>query len=239
MKKTYIVLSIYMIIMAIGLFVCKEFMGVPYDAPNFSGKFLPFMFLLAVFSVLYEMRNRNEIILQTGNEPRYIFSSVLFIPVVGFGIFSVVKGFNAELGFFILIVDTILIGIAEEIMYRRILLGSLARKIHPVYALLLSSVLFCLLHLLNLLGGLSLSEVINQLGSTFVMGMFLGAMYLDTKKIIFPIIFHSAWDYILLSDSLSEISFMPILLIGVYALEFIITILIIIKMIRNKGYNSY
>ena len=100
-------------------------------------------------------------------------------------------------------------------------------------SILLSSTLFCALHLLNVIGGLSVSELIGQLGSTFVMGVFLGAMYLDTRKILFPIIFHSFWDYILLSGSLEEVQIIPIVLIGVYVLEVFISLIIIIKLLRN------
>ena len=104
---------------------------------------------------------------------------------------------------------------------------------NSLLALLLSSALFCALHLLNVIGGLSVSELIGQLGSTFVMGVFLGAMYLDTRKILFPIIFHSLWDYILLSGSLEEVQIIPIVLMGVYVLEVFISLIIIIKLLRN------
>ncbi|HFI0057199.1 TPA: CPBP family glutamic-type intramembrane protease [Streptococcus suis] len=81
---------------------------------------------------------------------------------------------------------------------------------------------------------LSVSELMGQLCSTFVMGVFLGAMYLDTRKILFPIIFHSLWDYILLSGSLAEVQILPIVLIGVYVLEVVISLVIIIKLLRKK-----
>ncbi|HFR3703112.1 TPA: CPBP family glutamic-type intramembrane protease, partial [Streptococcus suis] len=82
--------------------------------------------------------------------------------------------------------------------------------------------------------GLSVFELMGQLCSTFVMGVFLGAMYLDTRKILFPIIFHSLWDYILLSGSLAEVQILPIVLIGVYVLEVVISLVIIIKLLRKK-----
>ncbi|HEM2714790.1 TPA: CPBP family intramembrane metalloprotease [Streptococcus suis] len=234
MKKNYILLSAYMIIMGVGLFVCNQFLNTPYNSTEFSRKFLPFMILLAVLVLYHGIKNKKELTLYSERKPGYVFSALLFIPVVGFGLYSIVRGFSPDLVFLILIIDTALIGIAEEVMYRGILLGAMAKKMNPLIAILLSSILFCSLHLLNVIGGLSVSELIGQLGSTFVMGVFLGAMYLDTRNILFPIIFHSSWDYILLSDSLADVEFLPVVLIGVYILEVFISLVIIIKLLRNS-----
>ena len=234
MKKNYILLSAYMIIMGVGLFVCNQFLNTPYNSTEFSRKFLPFMILLAVLVLYHGIKNKKELTLYSERKPGYVFSALLFIPVVGFGLYSIVRGFSPDLVFLILIIDTALIGIAEEVMYRGILLGAMAKKMNPLIAILLSSILFCTLHLLNVIGGLSVSELIGQLGSTFVMGVFLGAIYLDTRNILFPIIFHSSWDYILLSDSLADVEFLPVVLIGVYILEVFISLVIIIKLLRNS-----
>lgn len=234
MKKNYILLSAYMIIMGVGLFVCNQFLNTPYNSTEFSRKFLPFMILLAVLVLYHGIKNKKELTLYSERKPGYVFSALLFIPVVSFGLYSIVRGFSPDLVFLILIIDTALIGIAEEVMYRGILLGAMAKKMNPLIAILLSSILFCSLHLLNVIGGLSVSELIGQLGSTFVMGVFLGAMYLDTRNILFPIIFHSSWDYILLSDSLADVEFLPVVLIGVYILEVFISLVIIIKLLRNS-----
>lgn len=234
MKKNYILLTTYMIIMGIGLFISNHFLNTPYNSTEFSRKFLPFMFILAILVLYYGIKNKNELTLHSESKPSYVFSALLFIPVVGFGLYSIVRGFSPDLAFVILIIDTALIGIAEEGMYRGILLGAMAKKMNPALAILLSSVLFCALHLINVIGGLSVSELMGQLCSTFVMGVFLGAMYLDTRKILFPIIFHSLWDYILLSGSLAEVQILPIVLIGVYVLEVVISLVIIIKLLRKK-----
>lgn len=233
MKKNYILLAVYMMIMGVGLFICNRFLNTPYNSTEFSRKFLPFMIILAVLVLCYGIKNIKELTLRSESKPNYGFSALLFIPVVGFGLYSIVRGFSPDLAFVILIIDTTLIGIAEEGMYRGILLGAMAKKMNSLLAILLSSALFCALHLLNVIGGLSVSELIGQLGSTFVMGVFLGAMYLETRKILFPIIFHSLWDYILLSGSLEEVQIIPIVLIGVYVLEVFISLIIIIKLLRN------
>ncbi len=232
MKKNYTILSLYYALMALGLFVCKHLLNTPYGSSNFSEKFLPFMILLSLLVLYYGLKNKDQLVLSRSKSPSYLLSALIFIPVAGFGIYSIIKGFSLNLAFFVLIIDTALIGIAEEGMFRGIVLGGLVRKIHPVLAILISAFLFSLLHILNILGGLPFSEVTNQMLSTFIMGVFLASMYLDTKNIIFPIIFHSLWDYILLSESLAEISFLPLLLIGINVGEIIVSLLIIIKLMK-------
>ena len=51
MKKNYIVLAAYMIIMGVGLFICNQFLNTPYNTTEFSRKFLPFMIIL--FSICF------------------------------------------------------------------------------------------------------------------------------------------------------------------------------------------
>lgn len=237
MNKNYIILSIYMAIMGLGLFISKNIFKTPYNSPDFSEKFLMFMAILALLVLYHWIKNKKGLVLSTSNKPSYFISSILFVPVTLFGIYSVFSNFSLNISFFVLIVDTILIGIAEEIMYRGILIGDMTKRFHPMIAIILSSILFCALHILNIIGGLSTSEVINQMVSTFVMGVFLGAMYIDTKNIVLPIIFHSFWDYILLSGIMEKVDFMPILLIGVYVAEIVISLVIFIKIIKcNKTY---
>ena len=142
MKKNYVVLLIYMAIMAAGLFVCRNFWGTPYTSENFSEKFLVFMALLTVLVLYYGIKHRCELQLGKRRKPGYLLSAVLFVPVVGFALYSMVTGFSPDLPFFILIIDTALIGIAEEGMYRGILLGGFVNKMHPVAAILLPSVFF-------------------------------------------------------------------------------------------------
>ncbi|MQJ17065.1 CPBP family intramembrane metalloprotease, partial [Escherichia coli] len=93
-------------------------------------------------------------------------------------ILTMVDNANAGLIFVLAMIDAILIGIAEEVAFRGIILGGLAQRIKPLYAVLLSAILFAALHLLNVLGGVTLSDVLNQMLSTFLMGIFLGAVYI-------------------------------------------------------------
>lgn len=233
-KKNYCVLALYMTIMGAGLYICKNFLGTPYDSPNFSEKFLPFMVTLAVLAGVFWKKNRRELVLKSDSKPGYFLPLVVFIPIVATGIYVIIKGFRPETGFLILLLDTSLIGIAEEGMFRGILLGGLVRRIKPVQAVLVSSLFFSALHGLNIFGGLEASEVVSQMGSTIVMGVFLASMYLYTEKIAFPVVFHSMWDLIILGQNYVKIDSLPLILIGAGVVELAVSALILLKLVRNK-----
>ena len=234
MKKNSIMLVVYMLIMVGGPWVCKTLLHTPYAASNFSEKFLPFMAILAACVIGYGIRYKEELTISYKTKKSYLISAFLAIPVIGFGFYSIITGFSMEMSFWILIIDTALIGIAEEGMYRGILLGGLSRKLPPIGAIFVSSLLFSALHLLNIIGGVEISDVANQLLSTFVIGFFLGLMYLETRNLLLPILFHALWDYIILSGALGQLEIMPLVLIGIYIAQIVLSILMIIKIVKSS-----
>ncbi|MGN0349272.1 MAG: lysostaphin resistance A-like protein [Roseburia sp.] len=227
--KNYGFLCLYMIIMGGGLVYCNYVLHTTYDSPEFSEKFLPIMIILAVLVLIYGIRNRKDFVIITENKKRYLWFLLLFVPISGLALYSAVKGFDLSMAFFIVFFDSLLIGIAEEGMYRGILLGGLLRKTSPVAAIVVSAVLFSLLHLLNVLGGIELSEVLNQMVSTFLMGLFLGSVYVDSKNILLAILFHFFWDYIMLTGVLGELSMLFVVIFGVTALEVIISAILLFQ----------
>ncbi|EGJ27055.1 CPBP family intramembrane glutamic endopeptidase [Streptococcus porcinus] len=235
MKKYYSILAFYFCLMGFGLFYCKEFLNTSYDSSHFSKTFLPFMTLLALLVLFFGIKNKKHVILSTTNQPSYIFFILAFLPILGLSILSFAKNFSLTSHFLILLVDVTLIGIAEEGMFRGLLLGSLEKKFSPVKAIILSSIFFSLLHLLNILGGVTFSDVLNQMLSTFIMGLFLGCIYIDTKNIIFPIIFHSLWDYLILSNSIADFPFALILIFSISVLEIVISIILLLKFSKLRS----
>ena len=67
-------------------------------------------------------------------------------------------------------------------------------------ALLLSSVLFSLVHLSNLLGGASISLTLVQLLSSLCMGFFFGAVYLRSGNLWPTIVYHTLHDVVAFLD---------------------------------------
>ena len=232
MKKHYIFLAAYMIVMGLGLFVCKNFLNTPYDGVHFSRRFLPFMALLAVMVVIYSVRFQSLLSLERRNKNTYIFSILPLITIVSAAILAALHYFSWQIASIIPFIDATLIGIAEEGMFRYIILGALLHYIKPVKAILLSSLLFGALHLLNILGGLSIDEVGSQLISTIAMGIFLGTVYAYTSNIYIPILFHSAWDYIFLVQGI-EVPYVSQLFIITIVLEIIVTCIMLWRIKRR------
>ncbi len=227
--KNFVILGIYMAAMGTGLVFCSQVLGTAYDSPEFGGKFLPFTIFLAVLVLCYGIKNQEDVALHTKNKKRYFPFLLLFVPVAGLAVYSAAESFRPEASFFLAFLDSLLVGIGEEGMYRGILLGGFLRKMRPIVAIPLSSAFFSLLHLLNLLGGISPSDVMNQMLSTFLMGLFLGSVYLDTKNIGAPVLFHFLWDYIMLSGGLAGSEKIIGVLVAASILEAFISAVLLIQ----------
>lgn len=93
------------------------------------------------------------------------------------------------------LVLSLLVGFAEEGMFRGVILCSLLpRGIWP--AVLLSSLCFASVHLTNLLGGASWGYIFNQLISTAGVGVLFAALRLRTGSLWPGILLHAAHDIV-------------------------------------------
>lgn len=85
----------------------------------------------------------------------------------------------------------ILVGLAEEIMSRGFILGRMLNAgVHPWLALLLSSLIFSLMHIAN--DGFSFYAFLNLV----LAGILLGVAYLHTRNLWFSISLHTFWNWI-------------------------------------------
>ncbi len=87
-----------------------------------------------------------------------------------------------------------LIGVAEESLYRGLILQTLLPK-GVLRAIFLSALLFALLHVANLFAGLSMGYVLGQVLSTFGVGIAFAVMRVRTGSIWPAIILHSLDDF--------------------------------------------
>ncbi|MBO7552644.1 MAG: CPBP family intramembrane metalloprotease [Bacteroidaceae bacterium] len=125
------------------------------------------------------------------------FLIAVMIYAIGFAVsllFGWVKivdvGFSAKDFFFYLLL-MLFVGMAEEAMCRGFLLGRMLNVgMHPLLALLLSSLFFAALHLGN--DGITWFAFVNLV----LAGILLGTTYLYTRNLAFPIILHCFWNFI-------------------------------------------
>lgn len=92
------------------------------------------------------------------------------------------------------ILSTVVYAISEELLFRRFLLPLLLQKMPELGAIFLSSLLFSLVHLLNLFEGAAFPMVLLQVLYTFGIGLVLSLMYLYGNSLMLPICFHSLFN---------------------------------------------
>ncbi len=171
--------------------------------PDFIGKELSFLlyYLLATgASFLIFHRRRKE---RTGfNSYNFSLSTPKIIGLVSIGVIAIQTGlvspivnlipmsesikqmfleFSNLKGIFSFIAVVIAAPILEELIFRGIILDGLLRRYSPVKSILLSSVLFGIIHLNPW-----------QFISAMTLGIFSGWVYYRTNKLILSIIIHSA-----------------------------------------------
>lgn len=96
-------------------------------------------------------------------------------------------------------VKCLLIGLGEELLFRGILFGFLSelfeKRKSPFLPVLLSSVLFALFHLVNLLDGAGILPVLQQIGYSFLIGAMLAVLLVQTENLWLCVILHALFDF--------------------------------------------
>lgn len=117
---------------------------------------------------------------------------------ISYYIIAIVLNYNQmhHVGFYLVLAA--LIGIAEEITFRGMILGSLIHnwkgKKPILSSVLLSSLIFGLTHAINAFSQ-PLPNTIVQIVVAFSLGVILAFMYLRTNNLITPILFHMLVDF--------------------------------------------
>lgn len=133
-------------------------------------------------------------------------SLLLVAPLLIESLFYVASGMlsyiNTELSagdFLIPLITGLQPGITEEIFYRGMVFGGLMhiradKKNRVLVAFLASTLLFALIHMINMIDGQSLIGTVNQILFVTAMGSLFAAAYLRSRNLWGPIILHSFHD---------------------------------------------
>ncbi len=93
--------------------------------------------------------------------------------------------------------------IFEELIFRRMLISTLEiRGMAPTAAVIASSLAFAMIHVPNDLLFGSPSYVISHFITSFVLGLFLGFVYVTTRNVIYPMIIHGFINFIGFTESI-------------------------------------
>lgn len=107
--------------------------------------------------------------------------------------------------FILYLVMCVLISTFEELIFRKLLFLSILKqtktKKRYLYSITLSSFIFAVLHLINLIGGASFLPTLLQVGYSFLIGMMLCLILLISNNIVLCIIIHSIYNILGLSTN--------------------------------------
>ncbi|MEW6607135.1 MAG: CPBP family intramembrane glutamic endopeptidase [bacterium] len=97
-------------------------------------------------------------------------------------------------------IECLSVGFFEEVLFRGILLIVLVEKLEHVkggtlISILISSLIFGLLHLVNLFDGATLGSALLQVGYSFLMGILWATLYLKTGNLWLVMILHAVYNF--------------------------------------------
>lgn len=140
-------------------------------------------------------RRKNKIHERT---ERDISKVLWFTPLIMIEIIPLFLGFRSDLTItyvITLVIFTVFVGLSEEIFFRGLVLNTLKEN-GVKYGIIVSSVMFGILHLSNIAGGVSIEYAILQVLFAFLFGLVAAQLAVITKSLIPIIIWHFSHDFI-------------------------------------------
>lgn len=137
----------------------------------------------------------------------YVIGIVLFTIMYG----SMAIGSASIHSLFNVFVGALLVGICEEFLCRGWLLNEFLERYGDTkkgvwYSIILSGIIFGLIHLGNFFNGQALATTITQVLNASATGIIWGLIYYKTKNIWSVIILHGLWDFSLFLGELSPVT---------------------------------
>ena len=137
----------------------------------------------------------------------YIIGIIFFSVIFGMGLIgsvSIKSLFNVFVG-------ALLVGVCEEFLCRGWLLNEFLERYGDTkkgvwYSIIISGVIFGLIHLGNFFAGQDLVSTITQILNASAVGIVLGLIYYKTKNIWSVIVLHGLWDFSLFLGDLMPVT---------------------------------
>lgn len=123
---------------------------------------------------------------------------LLWFPALYLVIFSVMAvaiGLPASSVMIYVFLNTLIVGFSEEIMFRGVMFRALLGKLSIWPAMILTTVLFGGVHVLNVIMTGQLGEAMVQSVAAAMSGFLFMALLIRTGSLWVPIIYHALWDF--------------------------------------------
>ncbi len=213
---TIIMLAIFLVVTEVVIYgYGAEFI---YDAVvNYpQGKLVISETILAVMVLVVMLLFKNSYVFTQKNEPVktgllygrfYLIGAVFFSFIFGLGLI----GSTSLHALFNVFVGALLVGVCEEFLCRGWLLNEFLERYGDTkkgvwYSIVISGLIFGLIHLGNFFGGQNLVTTVTQILNASAVGIVYGLIYYKTKNIWSVIILHGLWDFSLFLGDLSPVT---------------------------------
>lgn len=123
---------------------------------------------------------------------------VLWFPLIYLGLLfgvALALGFPAQRVMLFLAINTLLVGLSEELMFRGILFRAFLTRLSLWPSIIATTAMFGSVHILNGFGTGDWSAAVVQAVAAALSGITLMAIMLRTGSILVAIAYHSAWDF--------------------------------------------
>jgi len=149
--------------------------------------------LLAIVTVAMRWRDLKFVAPKPMASLRVLWFPALYL--LFFALMPAVLGLPPASTLLFVIMNTMLVGLSEEWMFRGVLFQGLRSRLAMWPAILLTSALFGAAHVMNVVTTGQLGEAIVQAAAAFMSGMVLIALLIRTGSIWVPIVYHALWDF--------------------------------------------
>jgi len=192
--------------------ICTFFTAIGMAIPQILGFSTYKTYLFAAFIILFSgilgiiFLKNNFLRIKPAENKKVLF----YIPLFLIEIIPIIFGnYNDEIiisQYFILLFFTVAVGLNEEVYFRGIILKILNIK-GIKKAIIISSVIFGVLHVVNLFDGKHVLYIILQICFAFLVGFVLSEIVIITKSIVIVIIWHFTHDFVALitGDNLGKV----------------------------------
>lgn len=200
-KKSLLLATTYTFLMGIGMYLMYSIFNFQYATLGMINFFAFFLPLIILFTIVFCKKNFiwSEIGFQKTEKKHLLWLLPTLLAIITILIFSFQDAsslsgsqwFAIAVGLFM----AMLIGVGEEVVYRGAVLHSFIKN-RPVWiGMIISAVLFSLVHAVNVFGGMSTPDMLGQLQGTLITGLLYAPIAILLRNIWPLIIIHGLWDF--------------------------------------------
>lgn len=238
---SYITAFIYTVLIGVAIYISYHINGNPYSSPKLVETLWIFeiVMTLLVVGVGFKYFTKKELGFNKFNKkqslwliPIFVILGLMWSPVINFLSENTLTPEKIKL-FSLIGFTTLLVGVSEELMYRGIVLGAFIKKKKFISGIFVSSLLFGLLHAVNILGGLTLAEMSTQVAMMFVAGLFFALLRIKIENIIPLMVLHWLYAFVFQSSVLFKVEIDSAFLMIIFEVLFVL-IMLPIFIYKNK-----